>query len=97
MSIFEDFRSYTKLFDDFKFYDDQEHLRKVKIASYQGTSPPKQDGIRSKDGMLTSNAFMTQPFNFDDAFPESKKPAAPIGALPFGASPIIRHEKDQRV
>lgn len=40
---------------------------------------------------------MIQPFNFDDAFPESKKPPAPKGGLPFGASPIIKHEKDQRV
>lgn len=102
MSIFEEFRSYTKLFDDFRFYDEQEHLRKIKIANIQGTSPPKfnqhqRDILRSKDGTLSSQAFMIQPFNFDDAFPENKKKlTAPIGALPFGASPMVKNEKDQR-
>ena len=47
--------------------------------------------------MLNSAAFGMQPFNFDDAFPENSKPPAPKGHLPFGASPAVKHEKEQRV
>jgi len=104
LSVFDTFRATAKLYEDFKFYDEQERLRKIKMRGHEvpiETKPFKKKQDSPKLQKLTSNeifagkALPNTDEGFYDAMPLAYATPAPIGALPFGPDPSESYQKSK--
>jgi len=88
LMIFEHYKATTKLYDDFKFYDEQEKFRQLKtetLAKIGGNKRQHQQSAKAAPAPpkpAVSFLFQAEP-RFDGV---PKVQAPPLGYLPFGHS-----------